>query len=124
MVKNWAPDVKMRTDRLIVWIRAEMRAQDHLALWSATQDASSVVPLYVIDRAFLSSSPARQMVAIKSLRLLREQLKKLGGQLFIRRGEPHEVLMNMTRGTGAAGVYLTSGRPPEGGPRIGGEALP
>jgi deoxyribodipyrimidine photo-lyase len=100
-------DIRMGAGTLIVWIRREMRAQDHLALWSAAGDASSVLPLYIIDRAFLSSSPARQLVALRSLRLLREELKKLGGNLFVRRGEAHEVLIGLARQTGSAGVYVT-----------------
>jgi deoxyribodipyrimidine photo-lyase len=113
MSSKGTAEVKMAADRMIVWIRREMRAQDHLALWSATQDASSVIPLYIMDKAFLTSSPARQLVVLKTLRFLREELRKLGGQLFIRRGEAHDVLVNMARETGAAGVYLTRSYEPE-----------
>ncbi len=99
--------------RLIVWIRRELRVQDHLALWSATQDSSSVLPLYILDRAFLSSAPAKQVVILKSLRLLRDELNKLGGNLFVRSGEPHEVLVRLARETASAGLYLTRSYEPE-----------
>lgn len=104
---------RMRAAAIVVWIRRELRAQDHLALWSATQDASRVVPVYLVDRAFHASSPAKRLLVVESLRLLREEMRKLGGELFVRRGEAPDVLPMLVRETGAAGVYLTRSYEPE-----------
>ncbi len=101
-----------KPNRLIVWIRRDIRVQDNLALWSATQDAGSVIPLFIIDREFLSLPPFKRHVMLQALAGLRDDLRRIGGVLIIRTGEPAEVLMKLLREGGAAGVYLTaSGEP-------------
>ncbi len=101
-----------KPDRLIVWIRRDLRVQDNLALWSATQDAGSVIPLFIIDRDFLSLSPFRRHVMLKALAGLRDDLRRIGGVLIIRTGEPAEVLNQLFREARAAGVYLTASNEP------------
>ncbi len=99
--------------RLIVWIRREIRVQDHLALWSAIQDAGAVIPLFIIDRSFLTSAAAKQLMMLRSLSILRETMENMGGTLFIRMGEPAAVLVRLCREMDAAGVYLTRSYDPE-----------
>jgi deoxyribodipyrimidine photo-lyase len=101
-----------KPDRLIVWIRNDIRVHDNLALWSATQDASMVVPLFIIDSEFLSLSPFKRHTILNALAGLRDDLKRIGGVLFIRTGEPAPVLTRLMRESGAAGVYLTGSNEP------------
>ncbi len=100
-------------DTLIVWIRRELRVQDHLALWSALEDARTVAPLYIIDGAFRTASRPRQLVILDGLEELKAALHSLGGRLFLRTGEPEAVIHAMLRETGAAGVYCTNESQPE-----------
>lgn len=99
----------MSAGRIIVWIRNELRAQDHLALWSAMQDASAVIPLYVVEEPGpgVEIAPARRRIIREGLTALRGALRALGGELFIRAGDPGGILIRMARETGAAGVYAT-----------------
>jgi deoxyribodipyrimidine photo-lyase len=102
-----------RMGPIIVWIRRELRLSDHLALWSAAKDSSAVVPLFIIDDAFRSAAPARQIVIRAGLEDLRSSLRTVGGDLIVRDGEPEHVLHALLRETGAAGVYATKRYHPE-----------
>jgi len=102
-----------KAEKLIVWIRNEVRLQDNLALWSATQDASAVIPLFIMDSEFDSRSPFRRNVMLKALAGLREDLGRIGGVLAVRSGEPAQLLHRMLREHGAAGVYLTASDDPD-----------
>lgn len=92
---------------IIVWIRRELRLQDHLALWSAAQDASSVIPLFILDASFHGAAQARQLVVRDGITELRRSLRSIGGDLIIRSGEPDQVIHALLRESGAAGVYCT-----------------
>ena len=94
-------------ETLVVWIRRELRVNDHLALWSAVQDGASVIPLFIVDEAFCRSAPARRLAVLDGLAALRSSLRNIGGELFLRIGEPKRVLHEMLRESGAGGVYST-----------------
>ena len=94
-------------------IRRELRQDDHLALWSATKDAQSVIPLFIFDETFRESSVCRQLVILDGLLDLRSSLRKLGGELFLRSGEPGKILSSILGETNAAGVYCTKEVHPE-----------
>ena len=94
-------------ETLIVWIRRELRVRDHLALFSAVQDAKNVVPVFIIDEEFTRSSPAKKSVVLDGLKDLRSSFRNLGGELFIRVGNAKVILHNLIQETNAGGVYLT-----------------
>ncbi len=94
-------------ERIIVWIRRELRVQDHLALWSAVQDAKEIIPLYVIGDEFTEYAPAKKKVIVDSLRNLSSNLKRLGGDLVIRNGDAESVILSMLREYNANGLYVT-----------------
>jgi deoxyribodipyrimidine photo-lyase len=96
-----------RCDVLVVWIQNELRLQDHVALWSAVQDARSVIPLYVLDDEFEHSSPHKKNVIRGCLNDLDHSLKGVGGKLVIRRGSPSLIIPSIIAECGANGVYLT-----------------
>jgi deoxyribodipyrimidine photo-lyase len=101
------------TESLIVWIRRELRVHDHLALWMAVRDAKNVVPVFILDQEFRTSAPAKRKVMLDGLDNLRSSLRKLGGELFVRSGEPGEVLHKLLLESNAGGVYLTRDYHPE-----------
>ena len=100
-------------ETLIVWIRRELRINDHLALWCAVHDAKNVVPVFIVDAHFSRASSARQKVIIEGLHDLRASLRAAGGELFIRTGAPEAVLHDLLRQTNAAGVYVTKDYHPD-----------
>lgn len=92
---------------MIVWIRRELRVDDHLALWSAVQDAGEVIPLFIVEDHFRSLAPSKQKVMIEALIELRTSLRNRGGELFVRSGDPLKVIHQFLRDTKVAGVYVT-----------------
>ena len=100
-------------ENVIVWVRRELRVHDHLALWMAARDGGKVIPLFVVDKEFRSSAPAKQRVMVEGLRELRMSLRKHGGDVIVRCGEPAEVLHRVLRESNSGGVYLTKDYHPE-----------
>jgi len=96
-----------KIQKLVVWIRRELRVDDHLALWSAVQDAVEVIPLFIVEDDFRSLAPAKQKVTIEALTELRFSLRNIGGDLFIRSGDPMKVIHQFLRESSIAGVYAT-----------------
>jgi deoxyribodipyrimidine photo-lyase len=105
--------INRKYERIIVWIRRELRVQDHLALWSAVQDAKEIIPLYVIGEEFTEYAPARKKVIVDSLRTLSSNLKRLGGDLVIRNGDAESTVLSMLREYNADGIYLTKDYSPD-----------
>lgn len=102
-----------KAGRIIIWYRNDLRVRDHLALRSASEDAGEVIPLYIFDGVHALLAPAQQRVITESLADLRANLRAKGGELFIRTGEPGDVLGKLLHESDAAGVYLTRSHDPE-----------
>ncbi|MDR7484116.1 MAG: deoxyribodipyrimidine photo-lyase [Armatimonadota bacterium] len=86
------------------WIRRDLRLHDNPALAAALERGRSVVPLFILDPALLSSpdaSPGRTAFLFAGLRTLDQDLRARGGRLVVRRGRPHHVLAQVVRETGA-----------------------
>jgi deoxyribodipyrimidine photo-lyase len=100
----------MRT--AIVWFRRDLRVHDHPALTAAHRSADRVVPVFVLDPRLLDAgrfpSANRAWFLLGSLRELREALRNRGGELFVRRGTPEDVLPALARQTGAETVHFAS----------------
>lgn len=94
-------------DTIIVWFRRELRVQDHLALWSAAKDAKRVVPLFIEDSAYRTLAPSQQVVTADAVAEVRRSLQALGGQLFVRKGEPNLVLSKLLAEAKVSGIYVT-----------------
>ncbi len=94
--------------RAVVWIRREYRLDDHLALWSAAHDAEEVLPLVIVGDDFDRGSHAKRAAIREAMSVLRERLRGIGGELFVRRGEAADVLPRFMEKAGCTAVYLTS----------------
>lgn len=91
--------------RAIVLFTRDLRVHDHAALSAAVESSTAVLPLFVIDDA-LGSSPARDVFLCGALADLRGRLRALGGDLFVRRGDPVGETLRLAHETGAGIVYL------------------
>jgi deoxyribodipyrimidine photo-lyase len=89
----------------LVWFRRDLRVHDHPPLHEALAAHDRVVPVFVLDERLLRTSPSRTSFMLDCLRELRAALRERGGELFVRAGEPHEVLPELARETGASAVY-------------------
>jgi len=100
------PEKKYKT--LLVWLRRDLRVQDNAALAAACAQAEQVVPLFVFDPDILGredTGAARVAFLIDALRVLDENLKKLGGRLIIRNGKVPEQIVKAVEEFGADGVF-------------------
>ncbi len=97
----------MRT--LVCWFRRDLRVRDQTALYHAARDAEQVIPLFIVDPALMAAPHGggpRVAFLLDSLRALDENLRRLGGYLLVRQGDPREVLLGVLRESGADGVYV------------------
>ena len=79
----------------IWWIRRDLRLADNQALAAALSSADEVVPVFVLDPALLGSgyvADKRLGFLFAGLRVLDADLRRLGGRLLVRRGNPAAVL--------------------------------
>lgn len=98
--------------RSVLWLRRDLRLQDHPALVAAADAAPEVVALHVLDPAELASYGAsRRAYLAASLRALDEQL---GGRLVVRSGPPEEVVPAVVREAGAGSVHISADTTPAG----------
>ena len=88
----------------IWWIRRDLRLTDNAALHSALQ-ADSVLPVFILDPAFDSSSARRKDFLYEGLHALDNDLRKRGSYLLIRKGKPLEVLKQLVTETKADAIF-------------------
>ncbi|HSG44060.1 MAG TPA: deoxyribodipyrimidine photo-lyase [Anaerolineales bacterium] len=88
----------------IWWIRRDLRLTDNAALHSALQ-AGSVLPVFILDPAFDSSSPRRRDFLYEGLHTLDKDLRKRRSYLLIRKGKPLDVLKQLVEETKADAIF-------------------
>jgi deoxyribodipyrimidine photo-lyase len=88
----------------IWWIRRDLRLTDNPALHSALE-AGSVLPVFILDPAFSSSSPRRRNFLHEGLHALDRDLRARNSYLITRRGRPLEVLRQLLSETNASAIF-------------------
>jgi deoxyribodipyrimidine photo-lyase len=101
----------------LVWLRRDLRVQDHPALRAALAQGGEVIPVFVLDARLLAgrqASGSRTQFMLECLHDLERSLRSRGSGLVIRRGTPERTLA-------AAGAAIAAGAPiglaGGGGPR-------
>jgi deoxyribodipyrimidine photo-lyase len=92
----------------IWWIRRDVRLHDNQALHAALDHSSCVVPLFVLDPALLDSpyaSERRTRFLMAGLHELNEQLQERGSRLYVRKGDPRDVIPHIVRELDEAAVF-------------------
>ena len=97
----------MRRATVVLFTR-DLRVHDQPALRGATDDGRVVVPLFVLDDAFLDggAGASRRAFLTEALADLRESLRKLGGDLLLRRGDPVEETLRIAHVIGADRIVV------------------
>ncbi len=98
---------------VIVWLRNDLRLDDHEPLVRAVATGAPVVPVYCIDPRHFGRLPSgvpktgafRARFLLESLADLRELLRARGGDLVVRRGMPEVELPEVVRALGATRVF-------------------
>src|SRR6187455_1520482 len=96
----------MRT--AVVLFTRDLRVHDNPALAGACANAERIVPLFVLDPHLRRLSANRARFLHQSLADLRETLRRLGGDLVVRTGDPVAEAIKLAREAGADGIALSA----------------
>ena len=97
------------------WIRRDLRLADNQALAAALGHGPSVIPVFVLDPALLDSpyvGEKRLAFLFGGLRQLDEDLRRQGGRLIVRRGDPVQELAGLVEQAGAEAIYAEEDHSP------------
>jgi deoxyribodipyrimidine photo-lyase len=100
----------MAIETAVLLFNRDLRVHDHPALAAAAR-AERIVPLFVFDERLLGSrfaAPNRVAFMLEALRDLDESLRKAGGRLFVRRGDPVREAVAVARECGAAALHVSA----------------
>jgi deoxyribodipyrimidine photo-lyase len=92
----------------IWWIRRDLRLVDNQAVNSALESADYILPLFILDERLLSSpyvGEKRLSFLFAGLHNLDQNLRRKGGCLILRQGDPLEVLRELTNEHNVGGIY-------------------
>lgn len=87
--------------------RRDLRLSDHPGLCAACASGAPVIPLFILDPATEALGAAPRWRLGLALAELQRQLRALGSDLILRRGEPVDVLRALARETGAVEAYAS-----------------
>ena len=99
------------------WFRRDLRVTDNTALSAASQQALSVIPVYVLSdwkRSHGWTGANRQQFLCGCLASLDQNLRTIGGQLVIRQGDPVAGLEKLVLETGAEAIFFNRDPDPHG----------
>ena len=94
----------------MVLFNRDLRVRDNPALAAAAK-AKRSVPLFVLDEALLGSrfaAPNRVAFMLEALRDLDEALRRAGGRLYLRRGDPVEEAIAVARACRAQELHVSA----------------
>jgi deoxyribodipyrimidine photo-lyase len=100
----------MRIETAVVLFNRDLRVRDHPALAAASR-AGRTVPLFVFDEQLLRSrfaAPNRVAFMLEALGDLDGELRKRGGKLFVRRGDPVREAIAAARKCGAGALHVSA----------------
>jgi len=96
----------MKKNRVIVWFRQDLRLHDNEALQDALKHGEEVIPVYVFDTrifqgttkfGFPKTGNYRAQFIIESVQDLRNNLRALGSELYIRTGKPEQIIFDIAQ---------------------------
>ncbi len=102
--------------RALVWLRRDLRLQDHTALATACAQAEQVWCAFIFDQAILASLPRRDRrveFIWRSLQALDAELAALGARLIVRHGLAPEEVPALAQQLGAQAVFITHDDEPQ-----------
>jgi deoxyribodipyrimidine photo-lyase len=100
----------MAIETALVLFNRDLRVHDHPALMAAAR-SERLVPLFVIDERLLGSrfaAPNRVAFMLEALRDLDESLRKRGGRLIVRAGDPVREAIATARECGATHLHVSA----------------
>jgi len=101
----------MKSKRIIVWFRNDLRLHDNEMLVEAIAKSDAVLPVYFFDPRYFDQSTVHQSSVLRtkflleSVAELRQSFQKLGGDLLIIHGEPEDHIADLVEQYSIAEVY-------------------
>ncbi len=105
----------------LVWFRNDLRLHDNEPLLSAINRSEQIIPLYIFDSrqfqntvlGFNKTGSFRTQFLLESVQNLRDNLKKIGGNLIIRIGLPEQIIPQLCKQYNVVSVYFNKEVAPE-----------
>jgi deoxyribodipyrimidine photo-lyase len=95
----------MKRPLVLYWFRRDLRLADNPGLMAALA-RGTVIPVFILDPRLLArASVRRQAFLFDGLRALDASLRQRGSSLLIRRGDPLEVLRELSAGEPAVPIF-------------------
>ncbi|UTH72621.1 deoxyribodipyrimidine photo-lyase [Chromobacterium sp. IIBBL 290-4] len=94
--------------KALLWLRRDLRLDDHAAFYHALKHSQAVLPVFVFDSSILDALPRddRRVDFIwQSVAALKRELNLLGGDLLIRHGLPVDEIPALAAEWGAEAVF-------------------
>ena len=91
-------------DKMIIWLRQDLRLQDHPSIKYAIENDLKVTFVYILDENEQTDWPmgaASKWWLHHSLKGLKSELAKLKIDLILKKGRPQEVLLELAEASGA-----------------------
>lgn len=89
----------------LVWLRQDLRLKDNPALSQACASYDKVIPLYILDKKNSPLGGAQSWWLHHSLLRLQKSLKKIGGDLLLKQGNPHTIITQLIEEYAIDAVY-------------------
>ncbi|MDA7415385.1 deoxyribodipyrimidine photo-lyase [Xenophilus arseniciresistens] len=119
--------VDKRYARGLVWLRRDLRAHDHAALYHALRSCQEVLCVFVFDRAILDALPGQDLqprpdglrsdrrveFILASVQALRERLRGMGGELLVRHAVAQEEIPKLARALQVQAVFANRDDEPQ-----------
>jgi len=112
----------MKKNKVIVWFRQDLRLHDNEALQDALKQGEEVIPIYVFDTrvfegttlfGFPKTGKYRTKFIIESVQDLRDNLRALGSELYIRIGKPEQIIFDIAQKAKTSWVFCNRERTEE-----------
>ncbi len=109
----------MGEKKSIVWFRQDLRLLDNESLTDAVNTSDSLLPIFVFDEreffnktrfGFKRTGVHRAKFLIESVKNLKENFQKQGGDLIVRVGKPEEEVFNLAKSKGVNRVVCNRER--------------
>ncbi|MCY4743566.1 deoxyribodipyrimidine photo-lyase [Pelomonas sp. UHG3] len=100
----------------LVWFRRDLRVDDNAALYRALTQARRVYGVFVLDRDILDALPRadrRVEFILGALRVLDEDLRRLGGALIVRHGWAAQEIPQLAAALGVQAVFTNHDDEPQ-----------
>lgn len=105
----------MNFNRIIVWFRNDLRVKDQEALHKACSSGAEVIPVYCFDPRHFETTEIgypktgsfRGKFLLESVADLRRNLRKIGGDLVILRGNPEVEIITLAERVKADAIFFS-----------------